>query len=178
MLAGAALILGIACLLYYSVIVFYAGIQLSFSGIWILLSIAGLVVSWVLKSPRILCLLGRIPRVLSWGVGLLAGLVVCLFVGAQACIISGMVQDVPETLDGMIVLGAQVRGKRVSKALAQRLDRAGEYLLKNSHTYVIVSGGQGPGEEISEAQAMKENSKYGIKTYPKKKEDTDNGDSE
>ena len=27
-------------------------------------------------------------------------------------------------------------------------------------------------------KAMKENSKYGIKTYPKKKEDTDNGDSE
>ena len=56
--------------------------------------------------------------------------------------------------DYMIVLGAQVRGKTPSYNLARRLDVAYEYLKKNPETIVILSGGQGAGEEISEAEAM------------------------
>ena len=40
----------------------------------------------------------------------------------------------------LIVLGAQVKGTRVSKALSQRLDRAAEYLQEHEDTTVIVSG--------------------------------------
>ena len=83
-----------------------------------------------------------------------AGLLV--FVLAQACIISGMAGGTQEHLDYLIVLGAQVRGTRVSRALAQRLDCAAVYLKEHEDTLVIVSGGQGPGEDISEAQAMAE----------------------
>lgn len=62
---------------------------------------------------------------------------------------------VPETgADWIIVLGAQVRGNTVTDSLKRRLDAAVSYLEHSPHTMVIVSGGQGVGESISEAEAM------------------------
>ena len=49
-----------------------------------------------------------------------------------------------------------MKGTRVSRALKQRLDRAAEYLRDNPGTLVIVSGGQGSGEDITEAEAMED----------------------
>ena len=39
--------------------------------------------------------------------------------------------------------------------LARRLDAALAYLEENPKAYVVVSGGQGAGEDISEAEAMR-----------------------
>lgn len=55
----------------------------------------------------------------------------------------------------VIVLGCGIRGERVSVGLAKRLDKAAEYHEKNPKAVIIVSGGQGPQEDISEALAMK-----------------------
>ena len=57
--------------------------------------------------------------------------------------------------DVLIVLGCAVRGERVSLTLKLRLDAALEYLEHSPNTAVIVSGGKGDGENISEAEAMK-----------------------
>ena len=57
--------------------------------------------------------------------------------------------------DILVVLGCAVRGDRVSLTLKYRLDAALEYLDHSPDTHVIVSGGKGDGENISEAQAMK-----------------------
>ena len=57
--------------------------------------------------------------------------------------------------DALIVLGCGVRGERVSLTLARRLDAALSYLEENPQTIVVVSGGQGPGEDIPEAEAMR-----------------------
>ena len=54
----------------------------------------------------------------------------------------------------MIVLGARVKGSTPSYNLAKRLDVAAAYLKENPHTKVILSGGKGAGEDISEAEAM------------------------
>lgn len=56
--------------------------------------------------------------------------------------------------DYAIVLGAGLAGDEPSAALASRLDKAIEFLGRNSSLTVIVSGGQGKGEHISEARAM------------------------
>lgn len=62
----------------------------------------------------------------------------------------------PETgADALIVLGCGVRGERVSLTLARRMDAAIEYALENPETLVILSGGQGQGEDITEAEAMR-----------------------
>lgn len=54
-----------------------------------------------------------------------------------------------------VVLGAGIHGTKVSGLLARRLDAAYEYHKSNPDAVLIVSGGQGPGEDITEAEAMK-----------------------
>ena len=64
-------------------------------------------------------------------------------------------QKIPTDADYVIVLGARVNGAVPSLSLQYRIDAAAQYLLKNEETIVIVSGGQGPDEDISEAEAMR-----------------------
>lgn len=54
-----------------------------------------------------------------------------------------------------IVLGAGLNGRVPSVSLSSRLQRASEYLRENRSIKVIVSGGQGQGEDITEEEAMK-----------------------
>lgn len=56
--------------------------------------------------------------------------------------------------DYLIVLGAQVRGRKITDSLLRRLKKAQTYLSVHKETKVIVSGGQGKGEAITEAEAM------------------------
>lgn len=55
----------------------------------------------------------------------------------------------------VIVLGCQVRGETPSTMLAKRCDAAIEMLSEYPDTVCVVSGGQGRGEDISEAEAMR-----------------------
>ncbi|MDQ0860962.1 YdcF family protein [Bacillus sp. V2I10] len=52
------------------------------------------------------------------------------------------------------MLGAKVNGTVPSLALQYRADAAAEYLIENPNAIVVASGGQGPGEEITEAEAI------------------------
>ncbi|QUW22045.1 YdcF family protein [Sporosarcina sp. Marseille-Q4063] len=54
-----------------------------------------------------------------------------------------------------IILGAKVNGEIPSLSLQYRLDAALDYAQQYPHVYLILSGGQGAGEHISEAEAMK-----------------------
>ena len=56
--------------------------------------------------------------------------------------------------DVLIVLGAGVNGETPTEPLAARLDAAVEYMEKNPDAAIIVTGGQGPQEDITEAEAM------------------------
>ena len=75
-------------------------------------------------------------------------LVLCGFV------ISGMRQTPRRDCPTLIVLGCQVRGKTPSLLLGYRIDAAADYLTTHPEAVAILSGGQGPGEQISEAQCM------------------------
>lgn len=70
--------------------------------------------------------------------------------------IYGKVDNVTYKEDAVIVLGCGIRGKNVSAVLAYRLDKTVEYYNKNQYAIIVVSGGQGPQEEITEAEAMKQ----------------------
>ena len=54
----------------------------------------------------------------------------------------------------VIVLGAGVNGSEPSLSLLLRLEAALDYLSDKPEIPVVVTGSQGPGEEISEAQCM------------------------
>lgn len=67
----------------------------------------------------------------------------------------GNIDNASYTEKTVIVLGCGIRGERVSVGLAKRLNKAYEYYENNPDTVIIVSGGQGPQEDIPEALAMK-----------------------
>ena len=61
-----------------------------------------------------------------------------------------------ETVNTMIILGAKVNEDGISKTLKRRLDKAIEYYNTNKNiNNIIVSGGQGSDEVVTEALAMK-----------------------
>ena len=65
--------------------------------------------------------------------------------------------------DYIVVLGAGVRGTVPSMSLQERIDAAYDYLTANPITIAVLSGGQGKGEEITEAACMyRELTKMGI----------------
>lgn len=56
----------------------------------------------------------------------------------------------------VLILGAQLNGKEISRSLRHRLDSALQFYERYPNATFIVSGGQGPNEAISEAQAMRD----------------------
>lgn len=91
---------------------------------------------------------------------LLILLSVCLGIGIIAAIITGVIiwkaslGHTEISCAYVIVLGAGVNGTEPSMSLQDRIDGAYSYLSAHPDTICIVSGGQGGGEDISEAQCM------------------------
>ena len=54
----------------------------------------------------------------------------------------------------VIVLGARINGSEPSLMLRRRLDKAAQYMRQNPEAICVVTGGQGPGEDLPEAQVM------------------------
>lgn len=75
-----------------------------------------------------------------------------LLVGFVA--VYGTVDNVSYTEDAVIVLGAGIRGDRVTLPLKYRLDKAIDYHKSNPEALIVVTGGQGFQETVSEAYAM------------------------
>ena len=75
------------------------------------------------------------------------------FVGIQGLITT---QSYSEPYDGdyLIVLGAGLYGTEPSASLVSRLQTAQVYLESHPQAIAVLSGGQGPGEEITEAKVM------------------------
>ena len=85
-------------------------------------------------------------------------LVICVsyFCVVESFIIRDARTETHETADYIIVLGAGVNGTRPSLSLRDRLTGAYNYMTANPDCIAIVSGGQGEGEDITEAQCMRD----------------------
>ena len=66
----------------------------------------------------------------------------------------GRIDTVEYNEDALIVLGAGIRGEEPGRALTYRLDKALAYHMKNPDAVIVVTGGQGPQEAVSEALVM------------------------
>lgn len=76
------------------------------------------------------------------------------FVIVEIPIIKNARTDPEPERDYLIVLGAAVHGDTPSLSLVHRLQGALEYLEQYPDSTAIVSGGQGPGENMTEARSM------------------------
>ena len=81
---------------------------------------------------------------------------VVIFLISEALILAPGLRNAPEGLDCIVVLGARVNGTEPSGALRNRIQVAASYLWDNPDAVAVLSGGQGEGEDISEAQCMYE----------------------
>lgn len=146
--------LSVLSLIYFFLIMWVSGLKTSFLGFWLALSISSLGMSFLLTlmnsktdSPYPLLrntLLGTI-----W-------FCILVFTIVEGIIIYESYKAPQKHADYVIVLGAQVRGTIPSRALHSRILTAANYLQENPNSIAICSGGQGDGEQITEAKAIQE----------------------
>lgn len=86
--------------------------------------------------------------------GVLIGAAAVIFIIVEGLILSCFWEEAPAGADYCIVLGAQMKEHGPSDVLRRRLDRAIVYLEQNPDTKVIVSGGRGSNEPVTEAEGM------------------------
>lgn len=148
-----SIILGVCSLVYFIAYAVLVGLNNSFTFVWLFLGIAGL------GFPFLHRLIAEkenpwFRRMEGIGLGiLLLGLLIFLFV--LGVIVRDAVKKPDKNADYVVVLGAHVYGERMSANLRYRVEAAYEYMKQNPYTKVILSGGQGNGEDISEAEAMR-----------------------
>lgn len=107
-----------------------------------------LLAAGVFYRPICLCVYSRIGLSIALG-GVCVSALFAVALGVYGC------RDNPSYReDAVIVLGCGVRGEVVSGQLASRLDAALGYYRANPNAIIVVSGGQGRGEDITEALAM------------------------
>lgn len=94
-------------------------------------------------------------RILKKFMTLLLSVILLQFVVIEGIIIANSGVDYNGKCDYLVILGAGVNGTVPSSALYNRLDKGLEYLKSHPGTKVILSGGKGHGENITEAEAMR-----------------------
>ena len=101
----------------------------------------------------------RGSRAAVWGRRVLRALLVAgfvLFAALETMVIRGsLAEKTDEPVSAVIVLGAGVNGETPSLTLRTRIDAAAAYLEEHPDVPVVLSGGQGPGEAITEAECMR-----------------------
>lgn len=112
----------------------------------------------LIPAYHILDLIQLHHRTLGKGLRMIATAVLILFFTAVS--ITGIIivssargTEHPDS-EYLVVLGAGVNGTVPSRSLRERLDGAYDYLIRYPENIAIVSGGQGSGEDITEAQCM------------------------
>lgn len=152
MVDGILIGLALLCAAYFMVIAVYAGIGTSFAFIW--LFFAALLLFLVYGKWYYRRNMERIPRWVP--VSVVTTCVAGFIVLSLLCVLVllGAAAPAKAHLDYVIVLGARVKNRTVSSTLKMRLDKALEYAQENPDTILVLSGGKGPGESISEAEAM------------------------
>lgn len=111
------------------------------------------VLSFYLLLPKLAEKKPKLARVL------LVVVSVCLGIGIIAAAVTGAIivrawSGPVVACDYVVVLGAGVNGTVPSLSLRDRLDAAYSYLVAHPNAVCVVSGGQGNGEDITEALCM------------------------
>lgn len=148
------IVCSLLCFIYYIIIILYAGMGAAFSAFWLFAGGGSLFLGTIFlyrkQNPGVI----QFPLWLKVAVITLCITGLFIFIVVEIFISANMLSDTEQDLEYIIVLGAQVKGETVSNSLKLRLDKAIEYLEAHEDTIVIVSGGKGPGELITEAEAM------------------------
>ena len=115
-------------------------------------------IAGIILCFRLLVLLGKthpkLSGILKTALSLCLSLVILAAAITGAAIIDASYGRTEQESGRLIVLGAGVNGTVPSLSLRERLDAAYTYLQEHPNAKCVVSGGQGSGEDITEAECM------------------------
>ncbi len=122
------------------------------------LAVAVLLFLYGLLMPRVNRMMAkwRVHKMLRWlyrGILGILALIVIFVVVESACMLHAAGKK-PEPGATVVVLGCRVYGERASLSMVERLEAAYEYLVEHKDSVCVLSGGQGDGENITEAECM------------------------
>lgn len=150
----ALFVVGIASVAYFILYALLVDLGNIFVYFWLMLGIVGIgggIAGLLLRRHSI-----TLPVWLTRGGMVIVGLGLLVFLVTEGIVI-GYGHGKPDPgADYIIVLGARVKGQKITANLRGRLRVAEKYLKENPETKAILSGGQGSGEDISEAEAMRQ----------------------
>lgn len=149
----ALLLSGVVSFIYFVFYVLVNGVNDVFLYVWLILG--ALCIGWSVLHRQV------IQRELLWAKRMeqIVAVVLCICLAGFLFVLGNIIREAHQEpkpkADYVIILGAHVFGERMSANLKYRVQVAGEYLKENPNTKAILSGGQGNGEDISEAEAMR-----------------------
>lgn len=146
---------GILCLFYWLFIHILYG-TLTFIHSFFLLGVLaiGIALSW--DHMRLISSI-HLPQSLRRMILLLLGAGIVVFGWEEVKILTAAHHEDSEHGDTILILGAGlINGNEISRSLQYRLETGLEEHQKNPDAMIIVSGGKGNDEDMSEAQAMKQ----------------------
>lgn len=142
----------VLCLIYYGIIVIYSGMSTSFALFWpvlaLVLALIAVAIHYYHRHQD------AVPVWVTVGAVTMVSTAMLIFVVVELLIGLGALTSTKQAMDYVVVLGAKVNGRELSNSLKKRLDKALKYAENNPNTMLVLSGGMGPGEAVSEAQAM------------------------
>ena len=139
-------------LLALGLVFYFAVYGFRFAGVLLFLA-AGVVLAFGIVDA----LRGRFPRFSRWATRLgliLVCLGLLLAAGTAGWVVSAGRGAADPEAQWVVVLGAGVNGTVPSQALRERLEAAQDYLARYPEAVAVLSGAQGDGEAITEAQCM------------------------
>lgn len=132
------------------VLLYFVYTPMRFSG-YLLLGVAAFCLLWGWLESRKEQKLARVVRRL---LSLLLAVGLAVFAILESRIVSYGHTDHEKDVSAVVVLGAGVNGTVPSLSLRVRLDAALAYIEDKPEIPIVVTGSQGPGENISEARCM------------------------
>ena len=145
------MVIGGLCILYCLAIMLFMGYGTRFFLIWGVIGSCFVGLGWLLGHGRWLAVIPGWFKMVATG---LICLGLLLFLVVEGLIVSRFTAQAPVGADYCIILGAQMKSHGPSDVLRRRLNKAIGYLEENPQTKVIVTGGQGANEPVTEAQGM------------------------
>ena len=148
------IILGIISIAYFISLNFFGG-AVSFAFVWLIMGILSIGFGLDRLNPN-LSVLDKISHKLSIGLLVVVILGMIILAVLEGIIIHSANKYDNNVPDYAIILGAGLQGREMSKSLLYRMEEGLKFAKSNPEVKIIVSGGQGKGEDITEASAMKQ----------------------
>lgn len=148
--------IGTLCLLYFFILcINYGPFYIVFSEFFLFAGIIFICIGLIEKKQQ-RHLLSYFHKTLRISIECLLVIGILVFASIQSCIVyQGTCKD-QNYGEAALILGAQLNGSSISRLLRYRLESGIQYAKEYPNSYLIVSGGKGTNEHVSEASAMKQ----------------------